>query len=93
VLTINQGRTNYARLGLVVVDIFANILREIMRNNIPPAVLYRQIRKQRRNDPSVFNKMTHEERVSLNTLINKTYNNIDFRLIVSTGNGLSEKQC
>ena len=76
--TINQGRTNYARLGLVVVDIFPNILREIMRSNILPEVLYRQIRKQRKNNPSVFDKMTHEELVSLNTLINKTYNNIDF---------------
>jgi len=76
--TINQGRTNYARLGLVVVDIFPNILREIMRSNIAPEVLYRHIRKQQKNNPSVFDKMTHEERVNLNTLTNRTYDNIDF---------------
>jgi hypothetical protein len=76
--TIKQGRTNYARLGLVVVDIFPNILREIMRSNIAPEVLYRHIRKQHKNNPSVFDKMTHEERISLNTLTNRTYDNIDF---------------
>lgn len=76
--TINQGRTNYARLGLVVVDIFPNILREILRSNIAPEVLYRHIRKQQKNNPSVFNRMTHEERVRLNTLTNRTYDNIDF---------------
>jgi hypothetical protein len=75
--TINQGRIIYARLGLVVVDIFPNILREIMRSNILPEVLYRKIRK-RKNKPSVFDKMTYEERVSLNTLTNGTYDNIDF---------------
>ena len=79
--TINQGRTNYARLGLVVVNIFPNILREIMRNIILPESLYRQIRKQHKKKLSVFDKMTDEERASLNTLINGTYDNIDFTLL------------
>ena len=76
--TINQGRTNYARLGLVVVDIFQNILREIMRSNIAPEILSMHIERQRKNNPSVFNRMTHQESVSLNTLTNKTYDDIDF---------------
>ena len=76
--TINQGRTNYARIGLVVGDIFPNILREIMRSKIAPEDLNRQIRKQNKHNPSFFTKMTHEERVSLKTLTNKTYDNIDF---------------
>ena len=76
--TINQGQTNYARLGLVVVDIFQNILREIIRSNIAPEILFIHIGKQRKHNPSVFNSMTHEERVSLNTLANRTYDNIDF---------------
>jgi hypothetical protein len=79
--TINQGRTNYARLGLVVVDIFQNIFREIMRSNIAPEVLSIHIKKQHKNNPSVFNKMTHEERVSLKTLTNRTYDKIDFSLL------------
>ena len=79
--TINQGRTNYARLGLVIVDIFPNILREIMRSIILPEGLCRQIRKQHKKKPSVFDKMTHEERVSLKTLTNRTYDNIDFTLL------------
>jgi hypothetical protein len=65
--TIDQGRTNYARLGLVV-DIFSNILGEIMRSNIAPDALYRLLK----------NKMTHIEHESVNTLTNRTYDNIDF---------------
>jgi hypothetical protein len=76
--TINQGRTNYARLGLVIVDIFQNILREIMRSNIAPEILSMHIKKQHKNNPSVFNRMTQEERESLNTLTNRTYDYIDF---------------
>jgi hypothetical protein len=49
-----------------------------MRSNIAPDVLYRHIRKQRKNKPSVLDKMTHEEHLSLNTLINRKYDNIDF---------------
>ena len=52
-----------------------------MRSNILPEVLYRQTRKQHKKKTSVFDKMTHEERVSLNTLINRTYDNIDFTLL------------
>ena len=52
-----------------------------MRSNILPEGLYRQITKQHKNNPSVFDKMTHEERVSLNTLTNRTYDNIDFTLL------------
>jgi hypothetical protein len=76
--TINQGRTNYARLGLVVVDIFQNILREIMRSNIAPEILSIHIKKQHKKNPSVFNRMTQVERKSLNTLTNRTYDYIDF---------------
>jgi hypothetical protein len=76
--TINQGRTNYARLGLVVVDIFQNILREIMRSNIAPEILSMHIKKQHKNNPSFFKRMTQEERESLNTLTNRTYDYIDF---------------
>ena len=79
--TINQGRTNYARLGLVIVDIFPNILREIMRSIILPEGLHRQIKKQNKKKTSVFDKMTRDERVSLKTLINSTYDNIDFTLL------------
>jgi hypothetical protein len=77
VITFNQGRTNYARLGLVVVDIFQKIFREIMRSNIAPGVLSIQIK----NHPSVFNRMTNEERASLNTLTSGTYDYIDFTLL------------
>ena len=76
-ITFNQGRTNYARLGLVVVDIFQKIFREIMRSNIAPGVLSIQIK----NHPSVFNRMTNEERASLNTLTSGTYDYIDFTLL------------
>ena len=76
--TINQDKTNYARLGLVVVDIFQNIFREIMRRSIAPEILSIHIKKQCKDNPSVFNRMTHEERASLNTLTNRTYDNIDF---------------
>ena len=79
--TINQGKTNYARLGLVVADIFPNILREIMRSIILPEGLCRQIKKQHKKKPSFLNKMTHGEHVSLITLSNGTYNNIDFTLL------------
>jgi hypothetical protein len=41
----NQGKTNYARLGLVV-DIFGNIFREIMRCRIAPDYLYTLINEQ-----------------------------------------------
>ena len=43
-----------------------------------PEDFYRHFRKGYKHNPSAFNKMTHEERVSLNTLINRTYDNIDF---------------
>ena len=76
--TFNQGRTNYARLGLVVVEIFSNIAREIMRNNIAPEVLCRLITVQTKKNPSVFKKMTFAEHESLKTLSNRTYDNIDF---------------
>jgi hypothetical protein len=76
--TINQGKTNYARLGLVVVDIFQNILRAIMRSNIAPEILSMHIKRQRKNNPSVFNKMTREQLESLKTLTNRTYDYIDF---------------
>ena len=79
--TINEGRTNYARLGLVIVDIFPNILRELMHSIILPEDLYQRIQKQHNKKPSVFDNMTREERVSLNTLTNRTYNNIDFTLL------------
>ena len=79
--TFNQGRTNYARLGLVVVDIFQNIFREIMYRNIAPGVLSIQIKNQQKNNLSVFNRMTHEERISLSTLTNGTYDCIDFNLL------------
>ena len=76
--TFNQGRTNYARLGLVVVEIFSKILRVIMRSNIAPEALHRHIIVQKKKNPSVFDKMTLEERKSLYTLSNRTYDNIDF---------------
>jgi hypothetical protein len=81
VITFNQGRTNYARLGLVVVDIFQKMFREIMRSNIAPGVLSIQIKKQHKNNSSVFKRMTHEERVSLDTLTGGTYDYIDFTLL------------
>jgi hypothetical protein len=52
-----------------------------MRSNILPDALYQQIRKQHKNNPSLFYKMTHKEHVSLNTLTNRTYDNIDFTLL------------
>ena len=76
--TFNQGRTNYARLGLVVVESFSNILREIMRSNITPKAIHRHIIVQKEKHPSVFDKMTFKEHKSLNTLSNGTYDNIDF---------------
>jgi hypothetical protein len=81
VITFNQGRTNYARLGLVVVDIFQNIFREIMRSNIAPGILSIQIKNHHKKNPSVSNRMTHEERVSLDTLTSGTYDYIDFTLL------------
>jgi hypothetical protein len=39
------------------------------------------MRKQYKKNPSVFDKMTHEERASLNTLTNTTYDNINFTLL------------
>ena len=80
-ITFNQGRTNYARLGLVVVDIFQKMFREIMRSNIAPGVLSIQIKKQHKNNLSVFKRMTHEEIVSLDTLTSGTYDYIDFTLL------------
>ena len=80
-ITFNQGRTNYARLGLVVVDIFQKMFREIMRSNIAPGVLPIQIKKQHKNNLSVFKRMTHEELVSLDTLTSGTYDYIDFTLL------------
>ena len=75
---IGQGRTNYARLGLVVVDIFQNILREIMRSNIAPEVLSMQIKKQLKKNSSVFENMKYEEYENLYTCIqtNRTYDEI-----------------
>ena len=75
--TINQGKTNYARLD-VVVGIFPNILREIMRSKIAPEDFNRHIRKRYKHNLSALKKMTHEERVSLDILTNRTYDNIDF---------------
>ena len=87
--TINQGKTNYARLGLVVVDIFPNILREIMDRNSNPEVTYRQIRKRHNNQPSVFDKAKYKERVSLYTLTNRTYDYIEFTLLYKLMRSLS----
>ena len=79
--TFNQGSANYARLGLVVVEIFSNILREIVCSNIAPEAKHRHIIEQQKKE-SVFNEMTCEEHESLNTLsntvTNRTYNNINF---------------
>ena len=88
-ITFNQGRTNYARLGLVVVDIFQKMFREIMRSNIAPGVLSIQIKKQHKNNSSVFKRMTHEERVSLDTLTGGTYDYIDFTLLYRLMRSLS----
>ena len=52
-----------------------------MRSIILPEGLHRQIKKQNKKKTSVFDKMTRDERVSLKTLINSTYDNIDFTLL------------
>ena len=76
--TVNKCRTNYARLDLVVFDIFPNILREIMHHNIAPDVLYKYVSKKQHSKPFFFANMTYEERNSLTTLNNRTYDNIGF---------------
>jgi hypothetical protein len=48
-----------------------------MNRNIAPESLYKHVRKQHSN-PLFVGKMTHEERKSLNTLNNRTYDNIGF---------------
>jgi hypothetical protein len=74
VQAINKGRTNYARLGLVVVDTFQNIFREIMCGRLAPDLLYKNIKDKK-------NEMTPTEYASLKTLTNGTYDGIDFTLL------------
>ena len=48
-----------------------------MNRNIAPEILYKYLKKQH-SYPFFSCKMTHEERNSLNTLTNRTYDNISF---------------
>ena len=87
--TINQGRTNYARLGLIVVEIFQNILREIMVRNRDPKDTYSEIQIRHNGKPSFFEEAKREERNSLKTLNNATYDYIDFTLLYRLMRSLS----
>ena len=49
-----------------------------MHRNIAPDVLYISISEKQHSNPLFFAKMTHEERNSLTTLNNRTYDNIGF---------------
>jgi hypothetical protein len=49
-----------------------------MHHNIAPDVLYKSISEKQHSNMLFFAKMTHEERISLTTLNNRTYDNIGF---------------
>ena len=49
-----------------------------MHRNIAPGDLYKSISKKQDSNPLCLAIMTFEERKSLNTLTNRTYDNIDF---------------
>ena len=73
---INQYRSNYA--GLHHLDVFTNILREIMIRNISPEWLYNKHVKDKIIHLKLFDKITFKEDESINTLKNRTYDDIGF---------------
>ena len=60
-----------------------------MSRNSYPKVTYRQIRKRPNEKPSFFDEANHDERKSLETLTNETYDDIDFTLLYRLMRSLS----
>ncbi|VDI56719.1 Hypothetical predicted protein [Mytilus galloprovincialis] len=78
---VTKGMNRYSRLGLVIVNAFPNMYREIVSSNISANMLYRQIKKNLKQNPHKFDKLTHDERTGLNLLKNGSYGEIDFTTI------------